>query len=57
MWAVISVQTYYIIDKYLDPQSEGDKKIDGSKSIIMDQIWFKHGPYTINLFEYYMKRF
>ena len=36
MWAVISVQTYYIIDKYLDPQSEGDKKIDGSKSIIMD---------------------
>ena len=57
MWAVISVQTYYIIDKYLDPQSEGDKEIDGSKSMIMDLIWPKHDPYTIKLFEYFMKRF
>ena len=36
MWAVIHLQTYHIIDKYLDPESEGDKKIDGSKNIIMD---------------------
>ena len=57
MWAVISLKTYYIIDKYLDPESEEDKEIDGSNSMIIDLIWLKHGPYTIKLSKYYLERF